>query len=83
MDNISLLDDLIMLYANGNQAEFARKVAISESTIKAWRSRNSVPADKVVLLKLLMENIELKQFKDDFQTAEDLIKRLSISVNNH
>ncbi len=67
MTNIELLDNLIEIFTDGNQSEFAKMTNIKESTIKTWRRAESIPDDKKLLLNTLNENRELKKEIAEYQ----------------
>lgn len=75
MHNIELLDKAIQLLSNGNQAKFAEFTHIKESTLKSWRSRGAIPDDKVLLLKTLIENYELKQNMKTIEAFFEIAKK--------
>lgn len=79
MNTIELLDKAIELYSKGNQANFSKFTHIKESTLKTWRSRGSVPDDKILLLNTLIEKYELIQennkFQEYFKLQNEIMKK--------
>lgn len=79
MNDIELLNKAIELYSNGNQAKFSEYSRIKESTIKTWRSRGTVPDDKILLLNTLIENHKLIQenneYKEYFRLQNKFMKK--------
>ena len=81
-----LLDKAIEIYSNGNQAKFSKFSHIKESTIKTWRSRETVPEDKKLLLNVLLSKYELiqenKQYKEYFRLQDELTVKSQNKENN-
>jgi hypothetical protein len=88
MQEIKLLDRTIKLYTKNvpnkedKQAEFARLSHIKESTLKTWRRKGVIPADKILLLNTLIENHELKEEKEQFKQYFLLQTELSKKFQN-
>ena len=76
-ENLNLLNTAINLYSNGSQSKFCKMIEINESTVKAWRKRNTIPSDKIVLLKTLIELHEAKQKLLKYESYFTLQKELN------